>query len=387
MIYLDNAATTLKKPEQMLEAMVRHMERGGNAGRGGSEAALFAGRTIYETRRLLAELFGAEDPSRIAFTANSTESLNMAIRGCLEEGDHVITTELEHNSVLRPLYEREQAGVSLSIIEADEKGRIDYQDIEKAIRPETKAIVCTHGSNVTGNILDIEWIGACAKRHNLLFIVDASQTAGVIPIDVQKMKIDILCFTGHKSLMGPQGTGGIYVKRGVSVKPLVSGGTGIKSFLKTQPEEMPEHLEAGTLNGPGIAGLGASAGYLMETGIQTIYEKEHQLMKLFYESVKEIPEITIYGDFEETKARCPVVSINIGEMDSSEVSDWLMEDYGIATRPGAHCAPLMHGRFGTRKQGIVRFSFSWYNTEEEVEKAAEAVREIALAYREDKENV
>lgn len=375
MIYMDNAATTMRKPKEVAEAVMNAMNSMGNAGRGANEASLSAARVIYETRELLADFFGAENPKRIVFTNNSTESLNVAIKGILNPKDHVITTMLEHNSVLRPLYEMEEKGIELSIIKSDKKGKISYQEMEEAIRSNTKAIICTHGSNLTGNMIDIETVGKIAKKHGLLFVVDASQTAGVYPIDVQKMNIDLLCFTGHKSLLGPQGTGGLYVREGVQVRPLKTGGSGVQTYSKTHPAEMPTALEAGTLNGHGIAGLHAALLYLKEEGIETIRKKELEYMWQFYHGVENIPNVKVYGDFE-TEKRCPIVTLNIGDYDSSEVSDELLVEYGISTRPGAHCAPLMHEALGTREQGAVRFSFSCFNTEEEVDFAVRAVEKL-----------
>ena len=376
MIYFDNAATTVKKPECVVQAVTNAMCSLGNSARGVHNSALSASRIIYDTRVALAHLFGAKSPERIAFTANSTEALNMAIKGVLHPGDHVITTALEHNSVLRPLYEMEEQGVALTILPADDLGNLCYEDFEKEIRPNTKAIVTTHGSNLTGNLLDIERIGAIARKYNLLYIVDASQTAGVFRIDVQSMHIDILCFTGHKGLLGPQGTGGIYVREGVEVRPLLSGGSGVQTYLRSHPLQMPTALEAGTLNGHGIAGLGAAVRYLEETGLTTIRTKEQALMWEFYTQVRKIPGIKIYGDFN-TKNRCAIVALNIRDYDSGEVSDALSEQYGIATRPGAHCAPLMHKALGTVEQGAVRFSFSHFNTEEEIKIAVAALQELA----------
>lgn len=376
MIYMDNAATTMRKPEEVTEAVVRAMHSMGNAGRGANEASLSAARIIYDTREALARFFHAENPKQIVFTSNSTESLNIAIKGLLEPGDHVVSTVLEHNSVLRPLYEMEEKGVSVSFVKSDAKGNISYEELETSVRENTKAIICTHGSNLTGNKIDIKRVGEIAKKHNLLFVVDASQTAGVYPIDVQDMKIDILCFTGHKSLLGPQGTGGMYVREGISLKPLKVGGSGVQTYSRTHPEEMPTALEAGTLNGHGIAGLNAAIRYLEREGIDVIREKELAHMWRFYEGVKDVPSVKIYGDFS-TNDRCPIVTLNIGEYDSSEVSDELLMTYGISTRPGAHCAPLMHDALGTVEQGAVRFSFSHYNTTEEVDTAIRAIKELA----------
>ncbi|QUO32063.1 aminotransferase class V-fold PLP-dependent enzyme [Coprococcus sp. AF21-14LB] len=376
MIYLDNAATTMHKPQAVIDAVVQAMNSLGNAGRGANEASLSAARIIYDTRDRLAQLFHAENAKRIAFTCNSTESLNIAIKGSLNPGDHAITTALEHNSVLRPLYEMQEQGVELTVIESDKRGRICYEDFEKAIRPETKVIVCTNGSNLTGNRVDLERVGKIAEDHGIRFIVDASQTAGVFEIDVQKMHIDILCFTGHKGLLGPQGTGGIYVREGIELRPLKSGGSGVDTYNTHHPAEMPTALEAGTLNGHGIAGLGAGVKYIMDTGMEHIRETEQHYMWKFYNGVKDIPGVKIYGDFE-TEDRCPIVTLNIADYDSSEVSDELLMTYGISTRPGAHCAPLMHKALGTVDQGAVRFSFSHFNTEEEIDAAIAAIRELA----------
>ena len=376
MIYMDNAATTMHKPKEVIDAVVAAMSSMGNAGRGVNEASLSASRLIYDTREKLCRLFGAEDPRQIVFTANSTESLNIAIKGILNPGDHVIATMLEHNSVLRPLYEMEKKGVRLTIVKSNPEGTLDLADIENAIAPDTKMIVCTNGSNLTGNYIDPEPIGTLARENGVVFVVDASQTAGVFPIDVQKMKIDVLCFTGHKGMLGPQGTGGMYVRKGLSVRPLLSGGSGVQTYSKTHPTEMPTALEAGTLNGHGIAGLHAAVEYLEKTGVDTIRAREQDLMWRFYEGVKEIPGVKVYGDFS-TKNRCAIVTLNIGDYDSSEVSDELLTEYGISTRSGGHCAPLMHEALGTVEQGAVRFSFSHYNTEEEVDTAIRAIRELA----------
>ena len=376
MIYLDNAATTLQKPPQVVDAVVQAMGSFGNSARGTHEGALAASRIIYDTRCKLASLFGCKRADHVAFTCNSTEALNAAIHGCIRSGEHVISTDLEHNSVLRPLYRLEaEENVSVSFVPADKRGNIDYADFERLLRPETRAVVCTHASNLTGNVLDLARIGAFAHAHGLLFIVDASQSAGVLPIDMEKMHIDVLCFTGHKSLMGPQGTGGLCVREGVDIRPWKVGGTGVQTYSAAQPAQMPTRLEAGTLNGHGIAGLGASLDFLRETGIDTIHAHETALLRRFVAGAREIPGVTLYGDFD--RERTAVAALNIGSLDSGEVSDILAEDYGIATRPGAHCAPRLHRALGTEEQGAVRFSFGWYNTEEEVDEALRAVREIA----------
>lgn len=376
MIYFDNAATTLHKPQEVIDAVIKAMTSMGNAGRGNTSASMEASHIIFDTRENLAKLFNIKDSSRIAFTCNSTEALNIAIKGTLTTGDHVITTMLEHNSVLRPLYEMENIGVELSIVQADKLGNISYDEIKSLIKNNTKSIVCTHGSNLTGNLVDIEKIGKICKEHNLLFIVDASQTAGVFPVDVEKMNIDILCFTGHKSLLGPQGTGGIFVKEGIDVTPLKSGGTGILTYSKTQPLIMPTHLEAGTLNGHGIAGLNAGIEFINKIGMTKIRKKEENLMWRFYNKVKELPHIKIYGDFSK-KERCPIVTLNIDNYDSGDIAEELL-NYGVATRAGGHCAPLMHEALGTIEQGAVRFSFGYFNTEEEVDEVIKIIKNIIL---------
>lgn len=377
MIYMDNAATTLQKPLCVAEAVMNAMQSFGNAGRGLNDASLDAARAIYDTRERLCRLFHGENPKQFAFTPNATESLNIAIKGLIAPGDHVITTVLEHNSVLRPLYEKERFGAGLTILGCDEKGNISYEEMEKAIRGNTKAVICTHGSNLTGNLTDLERIGEITKRHGLLFIVDASQTAGLIPIDIQRMQIDVLCFTGHKSLYGPQGTGGIYVRPGLEIRPLKSGGSGIETYNRKHPAQMPTVLEAGTLNSHGIAGLNAALTYIEKTGLEHISAAAQKRMRQFYEGICKIPQVKVYGDFT-TKERVPIVSLNIADVDSSEVSDELLTEYGIATRAGGHCAPLMHEALGNVEQGAVRFSFSHFNTEEEVETAVHAVRELAV---------
>ena len=376
MIYLDNAATTLHKPQQVIDAVVHAMQSMGNCARGTHEEALDAARTVYDARVRLASLFGCPRVDHVAFTANSTEALNMAINGLIDPGDHVISTDLEHNYVLRPLYRLEaEHGAELSFVPADKLGNMDYADFERLMKPNTRAVVCTNASNLTGTVLDIERIAKTAHSHGALVIVDASQTAGCWPIDMKKMGIDVLCFTGHKGLMGPQGTGGICVKEGIEIRPFKVGGSGVQSYSRTHPAEYPTRLEAGTLNGHGIAGLGAAAKFISETGVENIHAKERSLMLRFYEGVKNIEGVTVYGDF--TKDKTAIVALNIRDYESGEVSYELSQGYGIATRPGAHCAPRMHKALGTAEVGAVRFSFSFYNTEEEIDEAIRAVAELA----------
>ena len=381
MIYLDNGATTLRKPECVKEALLEAMASMGNSGRGVHDASLYEGRIIYRARESLAELLGAAAPEQVVFTANATESLNLVLGGLFGPGDHVITTVCEHNSVLRPLYRLQ--GVELSVLpvkaEAGEErqaGILAYDELESLLRSNTKALIITHASNLTGNITDLEQAAAFAKKHSLLLIVDAAQTAGAVPMDMERMGIDVLCFTGHKGLYGPQGTGGVCVRPGLSIRPLKVGGSGIHSFDREHPSEMPAALEAGTLNGHGIAGLGAAARWLLETGVEQIRAREQALLRRFVDGVKEVEGVTLYGN-PDLDRRTGIQSLNIQDYDSARVADWLYEDYGIAVRGGAHCAPLMHEALGTREQGAVRFSFSYFNTEAEADEAAAAVRELA----------
>ena len=381
MIYLDNGATTLRKPECVKEALLEALASMGNSGRGVHDASLYAGRTIYRARESLAELLGAAAPEQVVFTANATESLNLVLGGLFGPGDHVITTVCEHNSVLRPLYRLQ--GVELSVLPTKaetgkerQAGVLDYQKLEEMVRSNTRGLVITHASNLTGNITDLKQAGAFAKKHSLLLIVDAAQTAGAVPMNMERMGIDVLCFTGHKGLYGPQGTGGVCVRPGLSIRPLKVGGSGIHSFDREHPSEMPEALEAGTLNGHGIAGLGAAVRWLLETGVEQIRAREQALLRRFVDGVKGVEGVTLYGN-PDLDWRTGIQSLNIRDYDSARVADWLYEDYGIAVRGGAHCAPLMHEALGTREQGAVRFSFSYFNTEAEADEAAAAVRELA----------
>ena len=376
MIYLDNAATTLHKPPEVAEAVKNAILTAGNASRGAHGVSLAASRMVFDTRARLAKLFGCPRADHVVFTANSTEALNIALYGLISAGDHVISTDLEHNSVLRPLYDLQTRGAAVDFVPADKKGNIRYEDMQKLFRPDTKAVVCTHASNLIGNVLDIARIGEMAHAHGALLVVDASQTAGVLPIDMQKMHIDVLCFTGHKGLMGPQGTGGLCIQPGVEVRPLLRGGTGIHSYDRGQPQAYPARLEAGTLNTHGLAGLHAALEFIERHGVQAIGARERALMRRFYDGVRGIPGVAVYGDFEQDE-RAAIVTLNIRDYASGEVADALFEDCGIATRAGAHCAPRMHEALGTVEQGAVRFSFAFFNTEDEVDMAVRAVRELA----------
>lgn len=377
MIYFDNAATTLQKPHEVSQAVLRALQTAGNAGRGAHAPTLNASRIVYRARQLAAELFHAGDPAGIAFTANATEALNTVIHGLLRPGDHVITSACEHNSLLRPLYLAERGGVELTILPADTRGRICYADFERALKPNTRAVALSHAGNLTGNVLDLRRVSAFTKKHGLLLIADAAQTAGSIPIDMQKLGIDALCFTGHKGLMGPQGTGGICLREGVRLAPLKVGGSGIQSFRKEHPEEMPAALEAGTLNAHGLAGLCAGMEAILRIGAEKIHRRELELSELFYRGICAVPGLTVYGDFSGGCERVAIVSLNIRGEDSAYVADRLWEEDEICVRAGAHCAPLMHEALGTVRQGAVRFSFSFFNTEEEIRIGIDAIRRLA----------
>jgi len=376
MIYLDNAATTLHKPPQVGEAMLRALGTLGNSSRGAHGGALDADRLIYETREKLAALFGCPRADHVVFAANVTDALNIALQGILDSGDRVVTTDLEHNSVLRPLYRLEaERGVLLDFAPADRQGRLDYSDIERRIRPGTKAVVCTHASNLTGNITDLSRVAEIAHANGALLIVDAAQTAGTRPVDMDGLGADVLCFTGHKALLGPQGTGGLCNRPGVAIRPLRTGGTGVQTYRRTQPEQLPTRLEAGTLNGPGIAGLSAALDWLRDTGLDRIREREGLLTQRFVAGVRAIPGLTLYGDFSGEHAA--IAALNVRDCDSGAVSDELWERFGIATRPGAHCAPRLHEALGTKAQGAVRFSFSWFTTEAEIDAALDALETLS----------
>lgn len=378
MIYLDNAATTMHKPQTVIDAVTRAMCSLGNAGRGATSGALDAARTIHACRAKLARLLGCPRADHVCFTPNSTAALNTVINGVVRPGDHVVTTVLEHNSVLRPLNRlAAEQGVTVEHAGCDANGVLDYDELERLVTPGTRAVVVTHASNVTGNAVDIARVAALAHAAGALVIVDASQSAGTAHIDMQAMGLDVVCFTGHKGLMGPQGTGGLAVAEGVDVAPWAMGGTGVHSFDALQPMEWPTRLEAGTLNGHGIAGLSAGLDFIeAQGGVEAIATHERALADRFLAGVREIPEIKLYGAFDQS-ARSAIVSLNVGNIDSAEISDALMQGWGIATRPGAHCAPLMHCALGTERQGVVRFSFGYFNTAEEVDMAIEALRDLS----------
>lgn len=378
MIYLDNAATTMHKPQAVIDAVTQAMCSLGNAGRGATSGALDAARTIHACRAKLARLLGCPRADHVCFTPNSTAALNAAINGVVRPGDRVVTTVLEHNSALRPLNRlATEQGVTVDHAGCDANGVLDYDELERLVTPGTRAVVVTHASNVTGNAVDVSRVAAIAHAAGALVIVDASQTAGTAHIDMQAMGLDVVCFTGHKGLMGPQGTGGLAVAEGIDVAPWAMGGTGVHSFEPLQPLEWPTRLEAGTLNGHGIAGLSAGLDFIeAQGGFEAIAAHERVLTDRFLAGVRKIPGIKLYGAFDQS-TRSAIVSLNVADIDSAEISDALMQGWGIATRPGAHCAPLMHRALGTERQGVVRFSFGYFNTDEEVDTAIDALRDLA----------
>ena len=395
MIYMNHAATSYKRPPCVAEAVAEALSAMGNEYRGTSAGEMTAARTIYGCRQELAKLFGFPHPERIVFAANATMAMNTALFGIPDPGDMVIATDWDHNSVLRPLHVLEAKGVQVRYWRADRDGRLDTDELHAMMEAAAgdhdssrrRILVCTHASNLTGRILDLKQVSRLAGEYGWKLIADAAQTAGAYPIDMEETGIDVLVFTGHKSLMGPQGTGGMCVAEGMEIRPLISGGTGFQSYEPAQPDTYPAHLEAGTQNGHGIAGLKAAAGFILETGPQAIHEREMALAVRFLKGIRNIRGIRIYGwdmedgrngpDGPEISLHMPVVSLNIGDVPSEDVADILSERYGISVRAGAHCAPRMHQALGTGLQGAVRFSFGYFNTAEEIDAAAAALKELA----------
>jgi len=378
-IYFDNAATSWPKPPQTITAMQNYMQNiGGSPGRSGHRLSIEAARIVFDVREKLAQLFNVADPLRIVLTGNATQGLNIAIFGLLKSGDHVITSGMEHNSVMRPLRVMESRGVGITVVPCDADGLIDPANITKAIKKNTRAIFITHASNVTGTAMPLSDIGRIAREHNLYFCVDAAQTAGCYPIDVAAMNIDLLAFTGHKALFGPSGTGGLYIREGLekSIEPLCVGGTGSRSEVEEQPDFMPDRFEAGTPNTTGIAGLLAGVEFILSKGVAQIKNKEEKLVKMFMDGVSVLPGIILYGQ-KAVEYRTPAVSFNIDGMDPAALALELDERFGIMSRSGLHCAPAAHKTIGTYPKGTVRFSFSYFNTEEQIISSIEALREIS----------
>jgi cysteine desulfurase/selenocysteine lyase len=377
--YLDNAASSWPKPDETWQAMEHFMRSvGANPGRSGHRLSIEAGRILIETREALAELFGVDDPLRIVFTRNATESLNLTIHGLLRPGDHCITSSMEHNSVMRPLRALEKKGVAVTVVPCSSQGELNPLEIEKNIKANTRLIIITHASNVTGTLMPIGQIGKIARQHAVLSCIDASQTAGAYPIDVIEMQIDFLAFTGHKSLYGPQGTGGLYIREGLEkeLEPLMQGGTGSRSESQEQPHFMPDKYESGTPNTVGIAGLGAGARFILAQGIAQIRAKEQGLTRMLIEGLQSIPGVCLCGCGKAEK-QVAICSFTIAELTSSEVTMELDEEFAIMSRPGLHCAPIAHQTIGTFPQGTVRLSAGYFTTEEEINFALEAVGKIA----------
>lgn len=380
MIYLDNAATSFPKPNSTYESISTCLlEYCANPGRGGHQLSIMSGKAVIEAREIVSNFFNIKDSMRLSFTKNATEALNIAIKGVLKQGDNVITTSMEHNSVIRPLKTLEHKGfISLSIVKCDSLGRLDPEDIRKKIISSTKLIVCTLSSNVNGMIMPIKDIAKLASEHGLVFLLDASQGAGTELIDVEELSIDLLAFPGHKGLLGPQGTGGLYVKDGIELETLMEGGTGSNSENLLQPQLMPDVLESGTLNTPGIVGLKSGIEFINTQGIEKIKSKKADLIKYLQEGISEISGAILYSCINPD-SNSGIVAANFGEHDSNEISYILDSKYGIATRAGLHCSPLAHYTIGTLQMGLVRFSPGFFNTKDEIDYVLKALREISMS--------
>jgi len=377
MIYLDNAATSWPKPPAVVQAVCRALEAaGGNPGRTNHRLSFGAAEMIQECRENLARLFHIANPLRICFTANATEALNLALKGLLSPGDHVICSSMEHNSVWRPLVRLQESGVEVSIAASGPGGTVSAAAVAAQVRPNTRLIAIIHASNVSGAITPVAEIGDLAHERGILLLLDAAQTAGAIPIEVGTMHVDLLAFPGHKSLLGPQGTGGLFVSEAVQLMPLKEGGTGSDSSNQHQPDILPDRFESGTLNTPGIAGLNQAALYLLDRGVEEVRRYEAELTQRLVIGLAETSNVTVYGP-PPGETRAAVVSFNIGAVDSVRTADELERRWGIASRSGLHCAPLAHRTLGTCKTGAVRFSPGPFTTTEEIDIALRAVRELS----------
>ncbi len=378
MIYLDNAATTWPKPKEVAESMQEALTlTGGNPGRGGHAVALQASRMIFRVREDLAEFFGIDDPTCVIFTPNTTQALNQALFGYLNPGDHVITSSIEHNAVSRPLWVLAQRGVKVTQIPVLPEREFPWQEYEKAFNKNTKLVVTVHASNVTGTIMPIERIGKIARAKGVLYLLDAAQSAGLFPLDFGRMPFDMLAFPGHKAMLGPQGTGGLILRPKIALRPLIYGGTGSLSESDQQPDFLPDALESGTLNGVGIAGLGAGVRYLKTYGVDNVLRREQALCQRLIVGLSKISGVQIHGGLDAEK-KAPIVAFNIGKLDSTIVGYALDQVSRVIARSGLHCAPHAHSSLGTTQQGVVRFSPSHFSTEEEIDLAIEAVTQIAL---------
>lgn len=378
MIYLDNAATSFPKPEEVINQMNECMTvYAANPGRGGHALSLRAGRAVWEAREQISDFFGVSDPTRLAFTKGATEAINAALYGFLKPGDHVITTAMEHNAVIRPLKTMERdAGIEITIIPCNIDGEIDTQDIKQNIRKNTRLVVSTLSSNVNGMVMPVKQIGQICKSHGIAYLLDASQGAGSIPINVIEMSVDMMAFPGHKGLLGPPGIGGLYIKEGLQLRPLTQGGTGSHSECLYQPEEMPDLMESGTLNTPGIVGMAAGVGYIQRLGINTISEQKNLWVRMLHETLSQLKNVSIYSDSDQHK-NSGIVAFNFHEVSSTEVCYVLDKVYQICARGGLHCAPVAHETLGTTETGIVRISPSHINSIEEINKTCDALVEIS----------
>ncbi|MDO5357786.1 MAG: aminotransferase class V-fold PLP-dependent enzyme [Slackia faecicanis] len=376
MIYLDNAATTMKKPPEVVEAVSRALCSFGGPGRGVHEASLAASEALYDARVRTAEFLGAPDASRVAFAANATAALNTAIAGTLPVEGRALTTAASHNSVLRPLFKaRDERGCAVDVASIRPDGSLDMREYERLLGLNPDIVAVTHVSNVTGDVYDAAAMARLAHDAGALFILDIAQSAGVMPVDQAALGADVICFTGHKSLLGPQGTGGLCVARDIEVAPFFEGGSGVHSFDERHPRFMPDALEAGTANAHGLAGLAAGVAYLQDKGIDAVAGEVSRLCARFLDGVRAMPGVRVVGGGSD--ARCAIAAIDVDGMEAAEASMRLSMEYGICTRAGAHCAPLMHKALGTQDGGVVRFSFSHLNADEEIDAALEALETIA----------
>ena len=377
MMYFDNAATTLQKPPEVAEAVAHALTSFGGVGRGVHPASLAAGMAVYDARARVAELLGAPSAARVAFTLNVTMALNMAIDGLLAPGEGAVTTAASHNSVLRPLFRaRDERGCWVEVADISPDASLDFASYERALARGPKLVAATHASNLTGDVYDVARMARMAHEAGALFVLDAAQSAGAMPVDMSALGVDVLCFTGHKSLFGPQGTGGLCVADGVDIPPFVEGGSGVHSYDERHPRFMPEALEAGTVNAHGLAGLAAGVSFLQEVGVGNVHAHLAQLTHAFEAGARSIPGVVVLGGHGGVD-RSGIVALNVGEIDSALVADRLAQEFDICVRAGAHCAPLMHKALGTDEQGAVRFSFSWFNAQEEVEQAVDALSQVA----------
>lgn len=379
LIFLDNGATSFPKPEEVYTFMDSfYRESGVNPGRSGYDLCMETGELVEDTRRRMTEFFNGKDLNRLCFSYNSTDALNLIINGMLKEGDHALTTTLEHNSVLRPLYHLwKYNGVEVDYISFDREGFVDPDDFPKKIKKNTKLVIVNHASNVIGTIQPLKEIGKHCKERGIPFAIDASQSAGKIPIDIEEMNVDVIAFTGHKSLLGPTGIGGLYVREGIEIRHTRAGGTGVRSAVRTHLDEYPYRLEYGTLNVLGVAGLHAGLNWIEKKGLDTIHEQEMRLTTLIRDGLKEIDGVTLYCQ-EDLTNHISVLLFNVDDLEALNTSTLLDVDYNIACRSGLHCAPLVHEQLGTDKiRGAVRFGIGPFNTDEDIQTAIIAVKEIS----------